>query len=104
MYSGVSVEGLLIGMRYFKYAAKGDRAAGEMLSFHMCPKANGTLDGVQVFSISVPGEQVQATRSFLDSRKQFDHLKVAVDVLPARKENEPPRYMLKGFIEPTASK
>lgn len=104
MFGGVSVKGVLIGFRHFKYAARGDRAAGEMLSFHMCPKANGSLDGVQVFSISVPSEQVQATRAFLEGRKQFEQLEVSVDVLPARKENEPPRYMLKGFVEPTATK
>ena len=91
MQNGLIFSGVLCGKNHIKWAAKGDRKAGEMMTLYVCPRANGSLD-VKPEEVMVSSDLIDVVNAKLLQSKQFDVLFIQVD-----KQRD--RLVFKSFID-----
>lgn len=99
MQQGTIIYGALLGINHFKWAAKPDRPAGEMLTIYLCPKTEGGTLDAEPITISVPSENVPSAMMKLKELKQFDLAMVSVQPLPARPGERQVRFAYRGFFD-----
>lgn len=92
MQNGLIMCASILDFSHFKWAAKENRPAGEMMTLHLCPKTpDGSLD-VKPSEVSVPQDFMGAVQLKLKSLKQFDTVFVSV-------EQQRDRLVFKSFFE-----
>lgn len=72
---GLTMTAALLGYSHFRYPAKGERPAGEMMTLYMCEQTNGNLE-VKPVEVSVPQDQISNVMMHIRKFVQFDLLTV----------------------------